>query len=292
MDRLVQKMERKFGRYAIPNLTKYIIGLYIVGMILQLAPANVNFSGFLTLDPYMILHGQVWRLITWVLIPPVNFNFLVIITLLFYYYVGNTMERTLGTFRYNLFIFTGMLLMIVASFVTLFVYKTVFNLTPEGLSVLMNVNSISFSTYYIQMMVFLSFAICYPDMTVLFMLFIPLKVKWLGIFYGAVLAFNAFNAVRGSNYFLFFAILSQALNLLLFYLSLGKMSHLRPSEVKRRAEFKRNVQIRPKGITRHKCAICGRSEEDDPNLEFRFCSKCNGNYEYCQDHLFTHEHKK
>ncbi len=292
MNNLINKMERKIGRYAIVNLTKYIIGLYIVGYILQFAPASANITRFLSLDPYLVLKGQIWRLVTWVLIPPRSFDLLIIITLLFYYFVGTTMERTLGSFRYNLFIFTGMLLMILASFATLLVYSKVFGLDSEQLAAIMNLYSPAFSTYYIQMMVFLSFAICYPDMQVLFMLFIPLKVKWLGIFYGLVLAYNSFMAVKGSDYFLFFAILSQAINLLLFYLSLGKLNHMRPKEVKRRTEFKRNTQMRPKGITRHKCAVCGRTEEDDPNLEFRFCSKCNGNYEYCQDHLFTHEHVK
>ena len=70
----------------------------------------------------------------------------------------------------------------------------------------------------------------------------------------------------------------------------GKMSHLRPKEVKRRHEFHNAARMVPKGITRHKCAVCGRTEAEYPDLEFRFCSKCNGNYEYCQDHLYTHQH--
>ena len=61
--------------------------------------------------------------------------------------------------------------------------------------------------------------------------------------------------------------------------------------MKRRAEYKREVK-KAVTITRHKCAICGRTEKDAPELEFRYCSKCEGNYEYCQDHLFTHEHVK
>ena len=292
MNNLIQKLERKIGKYAIVNLTKYIIILYIAGFVLQLAPASVNTSDFLALNPYLIMKGQIWRIFTWILIPPQKLDILIVITLLFYYFVGNMMERTVGSFRYNLFIFTGLILMIVAAFATFFVYNNVMGLPEEQLSSYMAIMSYSFSTYYVQMMVFLSFAICYPDMQILFMMFIPLKVKWLGIAYGVILLYNCFMAVKSNNYFLFFAILSQAINLLLFYLSLGRLDRFKPHEVKRRTEFKRNVQMRPKGITRHKCAICGRTEEDDPNLEFRFCSKCNGNYEYCQDHLFNHEHKK
>ena len=125
-------MERKFGRYAIPNLTLYIIGLYIVGFIIQLLGNILPFdlSSYLTLDAYMILHGQVWRLVTWILIPPVALSIWIIITLYLYYFIGTTMERTVGTFRYNAFIFTGVLLMIVAAFVTLGVYALIHKGNP------------------------------------------------------------------------------------------------------------------------------------------------------------------
>ena len=124
------------------------------------------------------------------------------------------------------------------------------------------------------------------------MFIIPIKVKWLGIFYAAALGIEAVVSIIDRNYCEFFAIVLQFVNLGLFYLSTGKLSHLRPKEVKRRTDFQRNARIVPKGITRHKCAVCGRTEVTDPNLEFRFCSKCNGNYEYCQEHLFTHQHVK
>ena len=92
-------------------------------------------------------------------------------------------------------------------------------------------------------------------------------------------------------------IVASFLNFILFFLSGRNMQRYRPKEVKRRRDFQKAMaqsRVNPKtgGIAKHKCAICGRTELDDPNLEFRFCSKCNGNYEYCQDHLFTHQHVK
>lgn len=292
MNEFLNNMERKFGKYAIPNLTLYIIGLYVLGYVLQLAPSSVNILGFLTLDPYAILHGQIWRLVSWLLIPPSSFNILIIITLFFYYFVGTSMERTMGTFRYNVFIFGGVVLMIIASFATMLVYKFFFGIDGDALGTVMNAFSIYFSTSYIQEMVFLAFAMCFPDVQVLLMFIIPIKVKYLGYFYAALLAYNAFTGVANSNYFVFFAIVFQFVNLLLFYLQTGKISHLRPKEVKRRREYHNASKMMPKGITRHKCAVCGRTEAEYPDLEFRFCSKCNGNYEYCQDHLFTHQHVK
>lgn len=287
MNKLINDLERKIGKYAVPNLTLYIVGLYVVGYVLQLAPSSVNLTSFLTLNPALVLHGQIWRIISWILIPPSSFSILIIITLVFYYFIGTTMERTLGTFRYNLFIFSGMILMIIGAFLAYAVYK-IFD--PVNADVYMYYFAPTFSTYYLQQMVFLAFAITYPDMQVLLMFIIPIKVKWMGIVYGVVLVYECIAGLLSRNYCTFFAIGSQLLNLLFFYMSTGRLTRFKPGEVKRRASYQRSVRMTPPGVTRHKCAVCGRTEKDDPNLEFRFCSKCNGNYEYCQDHLFTHQH--
>ena len=292
MNKFLNELERKIGKYAIVDLTKYIVMLYVVGYVLQLAPASYNITRFLALDPNLILQGQVWRIISWVLIPPARFSLLIVITLMFYYFVGTSMERTLGAFRYNVFIFSGFILMIIASFATLFVYKVFYGMSGDILAMTMFKYAGSFSTYYIQMMVFLAFALIYPDIQVLLMFLIPLKVRWIAIAYGAILGYECLTALASKEFAIFFAILSQFINLLLFYMSTGKLNHIRPGEIRRKKEFKAGVKMQPKGITRHKCAVCGRTEVDNPNLEFRFCSKCNGNYEYCQDHLFNHVHVK
>lgn len=293
MNNFLNNMERKFGKYAIRNITVYIIGLYIFGYILQFAPFKVNITNYLTLDPYLILHGQVWRLVTWILIPPQALSIWIFFTLYLYYFMGTTMERTIGTFRYNVFIFGGILFMILSAFLTYLVYYFITGGNEQLLAALMYTLSGVFSTYYIQEAVFLIFAICYPDIQLLLMFIIPIKVKYLGILYAGMLAFSAiYNGLIGRNYAIFFAVFFQFLNVFLFYLSLGRLNHLKPKEIKRRQEFNRGVKMRPQGVTRHKCAVCGRTEETNPELEFRFCSKCNGNYEYCQDHLFTHQHVK
>lgn len=293
MNNFLNNMERKFGKYAIRNITVYIIGLYIFGYILQFAPFKVNITNYLTLDPYLILHGQIWRLVTWILIPPQALSIWIFFTLYLYYFMGTTMERTIGTFRYNVFIFGGIIFMILSAFLTYLVYYFITGGNEQLLAALMYTLSGVFSTYYIQEAVFLIFAICYPDIQLLLMFIIPIKVKYLGILYAGMLAFSAiYNGLIGRNYAIFFAVFFQFLNVFLFYLSLGRLSHLRPKEIKRRQEFNRGVKMRPQGVTRHKCAVCGRTEETNPELEFRFCSKCNGNYEYCQDHLFTHQHVK
>lgn len=292
MNNFLNEMERKFGKYAIPNLTIYIIGLYVAGYIIQLLSfTGINLTGYLTLDIYRILHGEVWRVITWLLIPPQELSIWLFITLYLYYFIGTTMERTVGTFRYNVFMLGGFLFMIISAFVTYGVYFLMTGGDQTQMLYYSYLASGAFSTYYVQQAVFLSFALSYPDLQLLLFFIIPVKVKYLGIFYAAFLGFEAiFYGLIGKNYSIFFAILFQFVNLVLFYIQTGKVSHLRPKEIKRRESFNRNVKMAPKGITRHKCAVCGRSEETNPDLEFRFCSKCNGNYEYCQDHLFTHTH--
>ena len=104
----INKMERRFGRYAIHNLTKYIIGIYVLGYILEYMGRLTGFSvlSWLVLSPYHIVQGQIWRLISWVLIPPPSSNLLfVLIMLMFYYSIGTALERSWGAFRYNLYIF-------------------------------------------------------------------------------------------------------------------------------------------------------------------------------------------
>ena len=289
MNNFINSLEKKFGKFAIPNLTLYIIGLYVAGYVLQLLPTNT--TRFLLLNPYLILHGEVWRLVSWLLLPPTQFSLLIIITLFFYYFVGNTMERTIGTFRYNIFVLSGIILMIIGAFLAYFIMNAIYGKASnfQEVFVLLSAN---FSTYYLQQIVFLAFAMLYPEVQVLLMFVIPIKVKYLGYVYGAFLIYECIIGFAQHDYCLFFAIGSQFVNLLLFYASIGKMRRFKPSEARRRNEFHRNVKMAPRGITRHKCAVCGRTEETNPNLEFRFCSKCNGNYEYCQDHLFTHEHVK
>ena len=145
----------------------------------------------------------------------------------------------------------------------------------------------SFSTYYINMSIFLAYAATFPEMQVLLMFIIPIKVKWLGIVYGAMLVFECLTG----GIVTWFVIGSSLLNFLVFFLTSRNHIHMSPRQMKRRQEFKRQTHSAP-GITKHKCAVCGRTEKDDPTLEFRFCSKCYGNYEYCQYHLYTHEHIK
>ena len=287
-------LRRKLAKYAIPNLTLYLIICYGIGYLMQyLVPAGYQ---YLMLDPFLVLKGQVWRLVTWILIPPDSSNiFFVLITLYLYYSLGGLLERIWGTYKYNVYLFSGLLFTILGAFV-LCGYSVLMGAQPTmytGLYLLNNGSAVyfgQFSTYYINMSIFLACAASIPDVQVLLMFIFPIKVKWLGIVYGIILLVNCIQGGIATWIVVIFSLL----NFLVFFLrSKGKM-HLSVGQIKRQQEFHQKMRSagQTKGITRHKCAICGRTELDGDDLEFRFCSKCNGNYEYCQYHLFTHEHVK
>lgn len=274
--------ERKFGKYAIKNLSFVLVACYAVGYVLLLMDRTGLITSYLTLNPYAILHGQVWRLVTWILIPPSSGGLLfTLIMLYFYCSIGTSLENVWGTYRYNVYIFSGMLFTIVGSFLLMgycYLFKPEFELSAiAGM----------FSTYYINMSIFLAYAATFPEAQVLLMFIIPVKVKWLGIIYAVLLAFE----FLASPVYVKFVIGASLLNFVVFFFTSRNMMHLNPKQIHRRQEFKRDVR-RNTGITKHKCAICGRTEVDSPQMQFRFCSKCDGNYEYCEEHLYTHTHIK
>ena len=280
----IDKLERKYGRFGIQNLTMYIIICYVVGYFL--AYLNPNLLGMLSLEPALILRGQIWRIITWVIYPPSMSNILwfIIAIVFFYYPIGTSLEHTWGSFRYTLYIFLGILFSVIGAFVLYFITGA------YGIGSL-------FNTYYISLSVFLAYALSCPDMQILLWFVIPIKMKWMAIVYEVIVLYNMFTYIRAGLWVMAVPIVASLLNFVLFFFSTKNMHRYNPKEVHRRREFKKAVaqsRVNPAagGVTKHKCAICGRTEKDDPNLEFRFCSKCNGNYEYCQDHLFTHQHVK
>ncbi len=318
MGKWLYKMEYKYGKYAIRNLPMVLIICYAVGYLLELVAPNI--MNYFYLNPYLILHGQIWRLFTWILIPPESLSMFTLIMLYCYYSLGLSLEQTWGTFRYNVYIFSGMLFTILGSFVLYaisnvqfadvmeyfgengaeYVFTMYKMVEIEGKMVAFPaVGFRQFSTYYINMSILLAFAATYPDIQFLFMFLIPIKAKVIGIIDVVLLAYSFLMGDLSTK----IVIVASLLNFILFFFSTRNYSRISPSEYKRKADFHKKMRQAQKAgnattyqgrnvITRHKCAICGRTELDDETLEFRFCSKCEGNYEYCMDHLYTHEHVK
>ena len=267
----MSKLERRFGKYAIHNLMFYIMILYGVGFVLM----NVNplfYIRYLSLDASQIFKGQVWRLVTFLIYPPDTDILYFIISMFLYYSLGTTLERVWGAFRFNLYFFTGVLGHILAALLIYLIFGQVFLL----------------GTAYLNWSLFFAFAATFPDMQFLLFFIIPVKAKWLGILNGV---YFVYELIVG-NWATRTAILLSIANFLLFFLGSRDMRRVSPREIKRKASYQRQVNRTKSDAKhpRHRCAVCGRTELDGENLEFRYCSKCEGSYEYCQDHLYTHKH--
>ena len=294
---VINKLERKYRKYAVPNLMRYIIMLYALGFLLDfIAPGF--YGKFLALDMYALLHGQIWRLVTFIIQPPSDSILFLLIELCLYYMIGTSLEQAWGSFRFNLYYISGMLFNIVGVAVFYLITYLIFG---TGLSYLIGM-------FYINRSMFLAFAALYPNMQLLLMFIIPIKMKLIGWLYGIMMAWDIMQAVvlgiqtKNVLYFAYaFMILISIANFLVFFFATRNYRRISPKEQMRKMEYRRKVsQAKQAGntatyqgknvITRHKCAICGRTELDDENLEFRYCSKCEGNFEYCSEHLYTHEH--
>ena len=274
--KLFDKLEQKLGRFAIRNLTLYIIILYIGGFILQLT--NPGFYLLkLSLNMERIFAGEVWRLITFIIYPPTTQVLWFLLELVILYFLGNHLERMWGRFYYNLYIFLGLFFLVLASFLAYVIGGWVLLLTPDNL----------------YMTLILAFAMTLPDMQFLLYFIIPVKAKYLAFFYLAMIIYQFVKGSWGTR----IGIIASFANVIVFFLFIRNPAK-RVQQTVRKRMFEQKVrfaeerarQMRPMGHSRHVCSVCGRTSEDDPNLEFRYCSKCSGNRENCMDHLYTHVH--
>lgn len=289
--RFIQLLEKKFGRYAIPNLMKYVIVLYAFGMLVF--SVNPYAYTFLGLEIDKVLKGQIWRLITF-LIPYNTFRdiFFVFLKAYIFYMIGNALENAWGSFKLNLYFFSAVFFNIVAAIIVYGIFRV--NILGNIMMIYVSPLDIIYSS------MFFAFAALYPNTQFLLYFIIPVKVKYLAWINGAFYIYNIFVMIWNRFYFGVIPIIVSLANFLIFFFGTRDYRRISPRELERKARFRRQFKegmrygsTKSHGvITRHKCAVCGRTELDDDELEFRFCSKCDGNYEYCMEHLFTHEHVK
>ena len=278
-----RNLERKYHKYAIPNLMYYITMLYGIGLVIWLIDPMIYFN-YLSLDVRAILHGQIWRLVTFLLFPPSfgNFQFTTIffgiLALFLYNNLGQTLENIWGSFRFNVFFLMGVLAQIIAAFVGYLLFGQFWLLT----------------TGFLNSSIFLAFCMYYPDAQFLLFFVLPIKARWLAVAECAVYVYDFLTGGVSTKVELVISLI----NIIVFFAITRNYKRYAPKEIRQQQKFKREVRqdsnrgakILAPGKTRHRCAVCGRTELDGENLEFRYCSKCEGNYEYCQDHLYTHQH--
>ena len=280
----VQRFCAAHPRFGIPNLMRVIvIGNVAVYVLMLLTQANdANALSFLTFNLNALLHGEVWRLVTFVFVPAYSSPFALLISLYFYYWIGSTLERQWGTAKFNLYYISGALLtvlgVVLASLITGNPY-----LTAAG-------------TGYVNLSMFFAFAFLFPDTTVLLFFILPVRMKWLAYLDGALFAFDIIKAIGAHNWAGVVLPIVALLNFAVFiwpevhYLKeRAKYQNSRKTVQFRQAQQQQAKQAQQQGY-RHKCAVCGRTDTDYPDLQFRYCSKCVGYHCFCQDHIFNHTH--
>ena len=271
--------------FGIPNLMMFIIGGNVLVYLMDML-SNYTFSNVLAFLPGAILQGQIWRLVSFMIVPEGTSNLLFFaITLYFYYFIGTQLERQWGTARFNVFYFSGVVLSAVMGMVIGFLNGGV------------NCPFETATMYYVNMSLFFAFATLYPNMRVLVFYIIPVKVKYLAWLDAALFAFQIVQyLIRGRlvfallpvvallNYFIFFGS-----DLMYFAKRTGRRVQHQTSP--QTINFKKAArQARQHKGYLHKCCVCGRTDEEYPNLEFRYCSKCAGYRCYCMDHINNHVH--
>ena len=280
IETMLDRFCRKHPRFGIPNLMTIVaLGTALVYLLNQFG-RGVSLSAALALFPSLVLKGEIWRLVTFVFVP-MSGGIALLLELYFYWFMGSALEREWGTAKFSLFYLSGVVLNILFGF----------------LSLLTGNPAVLVTMRYVNLSLIFAFATLYPNLQVLLFFVIPIKVKWLAWVDAALFAWSVLSSLLALdlagailplvailNYFLFFA--SDLRNTLGY--AKRRVQHQTSRQTINFKKATRQAQ-QQKGYI-HKCAVCGKTDTDYPDMEFRYCSKCNGYYCYCKDHINNHVH--
>ena len=287
IDRFCLK-HRKFG---IPRLMLFIVLISgAVALIDQMDTFRGSANSFLRLlafSPPLIMGGQVWRLVTWVFTPLNSQIFFIAITLYFYFFIGSTLEREWGPAKFTVYYLFGVFLNIVYGFATWLLLSS-----ATGL----NFTYVPLNPAYLNLSMFFAFAVLFPNQIIRLFFFIPVKIKWLALLNAALFAFSIVSGLFRGNYVEAVLPVVALLNFILvcgYDLILSVRPH-RSRLSRQTIDFKKAARQARKQYDgrpyRHKCAVCGKTDSESPELEFRYCSRCNGYHCFCLEHINNHVH--
>ncbi|MCI0411205.1 hypothetical protein L0222_00215 [bacterium] len=260
--RILDRLERRFGNSGIPNVTLVLI-LAQVSVYIISKPQPEILNAFHLL-PGLVLQGQVWRLLSFLAVPPVTNPIFAFFFWYLFYLMGNSLEHYWGTFRYNVFLLVGYLATVAAAF-----------LFPEAQA----------SNGFLQGSVFLAFAFLNPDFVLYIFFILPVKIKWLALLtwlsYGYILITGAWNIKL--------LVLASICNFLLFFWTDIK-DRVRTGRRHMASQSSKFANTKSEKQPFHRCVICGITDISHPDMDFRYCTECAGTPGYCADHLQGHEH--
>jgi membrane associated rhomboid family serine protease len=312
----LKSLRNRFERFCyrnrnkgIPNLMLYISIANAVVYVMSLIDGSNTLYSVLCFDRDLILQGQIWRLLTCICTSVFSYGNLVFvaISLLCYYSLGKAVENTWGTFRFNLFYLTGILLMDV--FALVFGGMT---FTFAGVTYHMDPGFYADMGSHLNLSLFIAYATLYPNAQFLFLFIIPVKAWIFALIYLGITLYQVihytfivtafphglFPLVALLNYFLFFG--KDVVNIFPmswranFSRLFKKKKKYAPGPAKTipfptAGSYQATVS-QPKAPYNHRCTVCGRTDISDPELEFRYCSRCNGYFCYCEEHISNHVH--
>ena len=299
MDALNRSIDRfcyRHPRFGIRNLMKYIVIINVAVYILYMVDRNMVFMQYLLFSPWRILRGEIWRLITFVFIPTETNIFLFAIMQYFYYFIGSRLEADWGAGRFTIYYVSSVLI------------TAIFGVVAYTLSG--SIYMAYLSAGYINMSLFFAFATMHPNAQVLLFFFIPIKMKWLALLsgayylYGIITTFELFPLnlqpiAALIAYFIFFgstlihhlrAITGRAVRQRTYRAKVQKPINFEKERKKAAKKARKENKGGGNAPYTRKCAVCGRTDAEFPNLEFRFCSKCKGYHCFCEDHINSHVH--
>ena len=267
--RFVDKFLYRHPNFGVSGLARYIaIGsgvAWVIGLI------NPVLYGYLSFNAAAVLHGQIWRLLSFMFIPA-STSWLGFISIMFYYWIGTTLEQYWGSGKFTLYVLVNMLITILYGFV-MYAFGLSFGLSAE----------------YIYLAMFFAFAVYFPDTQVLFMMIIPVKMKYLAYIDAAFFLYSILTSPFPYNTLPVVAILG----FLLFCGGelLGRIpKRASANTVNFRRESARIRREQRDALYHHKCSVCGRTDTEYPDLQFRYCSRCAGYHCFCEDHINNHVH--
>ncbi len=259
----------KHPRFGVNNLMAMIVIATSIVYVMDMV-SHGTLSPMLYFNRDYILHGQIWRLLTFVIVPSRGSFFFFVLSMYFYWFIGSNLEREWGSGKFTIYYLTGVVFSIICGLFTGYA-----------------------SMYYVNLSLFLAFATLYPNLTFLVWFILPVKAKWLGWIDGGLLLISLIGNLASFHWGAAILLVVSMLNYLLFFWDdlMYYVRRSRRSRSRQTMDFKRATQQKrdTKGYV-HKCAVCGRTDTEYPDLEFRYCSKCNGYYCYCIDHINNHIH--
>lgn len=278
----LSRLETRWGRWAIPNATALIIAgqaaLYVMnGMrgdeFRELALHKI------ALKPPNILHGEVWRLVSFVFYPPQCRPLWALFGWMLFYMFGASLERLWGSFRYNVYLLAGYVANVAAAFVAWWVWELDSPMEAQAAKMSEAFGHTTNALLFIG--VFLAFARRFPDTIINLFFIFPIQIKWLGLL-AWIGWFYSFARHDGPSRLL---LLASIANYLLFF---GREHWSNLRQARRRHAFEQSVE---RGRPRHRCLVCGLNSADSPRTLFRYCSQCSGQKCYCPEHIANHAHQ-